>query len=423
MQARLVEVGARGVRVRRLGGDRAGEIRLSRFLRNRAVTPEEMARTAGAATSGRVAGRHVLAIQDTTVVRSDGGGGHYLHAVLAVDADDDAILGLIDGAFLSRSEGRKAGRRALPIEDKESFRWLTGAFRAGEVCAAARQVTVIADREADIFEAFAQRPASVDLLVRASQDRSLEDGGRLFARCDALAPVAQAMLDLAAKPGRRARQAVLAVRFMPATLARPKNRKGAGEPGSVSLNLVDIREIGPPPGEAPVHWRLLTTHRVTNGAEALAIADLYRRRWAIEQLFRTMKTQGFDIEGLRIEDERPRSNLVMAALIAAVTVQQLVHARDGKTGLNGALRPITDAFEPEDDALLAAYCARLEGKTARQKNPHPRGSLAYAAWVCARLGGWTGYYGKPGPVVMLNGWQQFQDAKAAVRLLNPDHDV
>jgi len=423
LQARLVEVGARGVRVRRLGGDRAGEIRLSRFLRNRAVTPEEMARTAGAATSGRVAGRHVLAIQDTTVVRSDGGGGHYLHAVLAVDADDDAILGLIDGAFLSRSEGRKAGRRALPIEDKESFRWLTGAFRAGEVCAAARQVTVIADREADVFEAFAQRPASVDLLVRASQDRSLEDGGRLFARCDALAPVAQAVLDLAAKPGRRARQAVLAVRFMPATLARPKNRKGAGGPGSVSLNLVDIHEIGPPPGEAPVHWRLLTTHRVTTGAEALAIADLYRRRWAIEQLFRTMKTQGFDIEGLRIEDERPRSNLVMAALIAAVTVQQLVQARDGKTGLNGALRPITDAFEPEDDALLAAYCARLEGKTARQKNPHPRGSLAYAAWVCARLGGWTGYYGKPGPVVMLNGWQQFQDAKAAVRLLNPDHDV
>ena len=50
----------------------------------------------------------------------------------------------------------------------------------------------------------------------------------------------------------------------------------------------------------------------------------------------------------------------------------------------------------------------LEGKTARQKNPHAKGSLAYAAWVCARLGGWTGYYGKPGPIVILQGLLRFK---------------
>jgi hypothetical protein len=382
-----------------------------------------MAQTAGQATSVRCTGRHVLAIQDTTVVRSDGGGGLYLHAVIAVDADDDALLGLIDGQFLSRSEGRKAERRAVPIEQKESYRWLHGAERAGQLCATARQVTVVADREADIFEAFARRPASVDLLVRAAQDRSLGDGGRLFAQADALASVARATLDLPAKPGRRARAAVLAIRHMSVELARPQNGVRTAGPDRVSLNLVDLREIDPPAGEAAIHWRLLTTHPVRDGAEALAVGELYRRRWAIEQVFRTMKTQGFDIEGLRIEAEQPRCNLVMAALIAAVTVQQLVHAREGKRGVNGALRPITDAFEPEDEALLAAYCAKLEGKTARQKNPHPRGSLAYAAWVCARLGGWTGYYGKPGPIVMLNGWQQVQAGKAAIRVWDANRDV
>jgi len=423
LQARLVEVGCRGVRVRRLGGNRAGEIRLTRLLRNAAVTPEEMAQTAGQATAGRCEGRHVLAIQDTTVVRSEGGGGLYLHAVVAVDADDDAILGLIHGQFLSRSDGRKAERNRLPIEQKESYRWLQGADLAGRVCAAARRVTVVADREADIFEAFARRPASVDLLVRAAQDRSLEDGGRLFAHSDARAAMARATLDLPAKPGRRARQAVLAVRFMAVELAKPKNGKLPQAPDSIGLNLVDLREIDPPEGADAVHWRLLTTHPVGDAAEALAVADLYRRRWAIEQLFRTMKTQGFDIEGLRIEDEQPRCNLVMAALTAAVIVQQLVHARDGKPGLQGMLRPITDAFEPEDAPLLAAYCAKLEGKTARQKNPHPAGSLAYAAWVCARLGGWTGYYGKPGPVVMLNGWQQFQAGKAAIHVMQAIRNV
>lgn len=409
--------------VRRLGGNRAGEIRLTRFLRNPAVTAAEMASTASEATATRCGGRHVLAIQDTTVVRSDGGGGLYLHAVLAVDADDDAILGLIHSEFLSRTQDRAAARRNLPIEDKESYRWLVGADHAGQVCAGARRITMVADRECDIFEAFARRPASVDMLVRAAQDRSLGDGGRLFAQADALPPVARATLELPAKPGRRARQAVLAVRCMAVELAKPRHGKLANAPDTIALNLVDVREVEPPQGEAAVHWRLLTTHCVRDGAEALAVADLYRRRWAIEQLFRTLKTQGFDIEGLRIDDERPRCNLVMAALVAAVTVQQLVHARDGKTGMNGALRPITDAFEPQDTPLLEAYCAKLEGKTARQKNPHPRGSLAYAAWVCARLGGWTGYYGKPGPVVMLNGWQQFQAGMAAIHALNNKRNV
>jgi hypothetical protein len=141
---------------------------------------------------------------------------------------------------------------------------------------------------------------------------------------------------------------------------------------------------------------------------------------AIEQLFPTLKTQGFDIEGLRIEDPQPRDKLVTAALIAAVAIQQLVHARDGGPG---PLRPCTDIFQPEDIPLLEAYCAKLEGKTERQKNPHPKGSLAYAAWVCARLGGWTGYYGKPGPVVMLQGWLEIQSAKRTISTLGYNLNV
>jgi hypothetical protein len=140
------------------------------------------------------------------------------------------------------------------------------------------------------------------------------------------------------------------------------------------------------------------------------------REWDIEQLFRAMKTQGFDVEGLRIEEETPLRNLAMAIFIAAVVVQQLVHARDG-AGEQGSLRPITDAFEPEDQPLLEAFSAKLEGKTQKQRNPHPRGSLAYASWVCARLGGWNCYYGKPGPITMLNGWREFQAAKKGVALL------
>jgi len=417
---RLIDRGAEAVRVRRLGGNRAGELRITRFLRNPAVTVEEMFAEARARTAQRCLDRDVLVIQDTTVIRSDGGGGDYLHVAVALDEQDGSIMGLVDAQFLHRGSGRKAVRRELPIEEKESFRWLEAAEEAASTCAGARRITVIADREADIFEAFAFRPQGVDLLVRAAQDRSLEDDGRLFAKLDALPEAGRAELDLPAQPGRKRRMAQLEIRYATLPLARPNRSFRDGLPELLELNVVDVREVGAPDGEVAVHWRLLTTRPVACVADAWVVVDLYRRRWAIEQLFRTCKTQGFDIEGLLIEDAAPRERLVAATLIAAIAIQQLVHAREGGPG---PLRPSTDVFEPQDLPLLEAYCAKLEGKTEKQKNPHPKGSLAYAAWVCARLGGWTGYYGKPGPIVMLRGWLEIQAAKRAIHILGTEYDV
>jgi len=375
---------------------------------------DEMVATAASATAPRCADRHVLAIQDTTVIQSEGGGGLYLHPVVAVDADSGAILGLVHSATLTRTAGRKAERRSLAIEDKESGRWLTGAAQASRVCAGARAITVIADRESDIYAAFAHRPANVHLLVRAAQDRCLEDGERLFAAIDALPEDARTPLRLPAQPGRPARDIVLAIRFTQMQIARPRHGVQKGLPATLTVHVVDAREIDPPPGGG-VHWRLITTHAVESVEDALRMVGFYRRRWCIEQVFRTMKTKGFDIEALRSGDPEVRFKLVTATLIAAISIQQMVHARDGDPS-GGPLRPITDVLDPDDIPLIEAFCADLEGKTERQKNPHPKGSLAYAAWVCARLGGWTGYYGKPGPVVILAGWLQFQAARRGARL-------
>jgi len=90
---------------------------------------------------------------------------------------------------------------------------------------------------------------------------------------------------------------------------------------------------------------------------------------------------------------------------------QLVKARDGTTD-----QQLVDAFDPDDQPILEALSAKLEGATARQKNPYPKGSLAFAAWVIARLGGWTGYYGKPGPKVMRWGLDDFQRIKYGTTL-------
>ena len=116
-----------------------------------------------------------------------------------------------------------------------------------------------------------------------------------------------------------------------------------------------------------------------------------------------MKTKGFDIEAVRVAEDGPFEKLTTATLIAAIQVLQMVRERDGVAG-----RPLQDVLDPDDQPALEAICQSLEGKTEKQKNPHPQGSLAYASWVCARLGGWTGYYGKPGPIVMMQGLQSLR---------------
>lgn len=416
--ARLVAVGQFGISVRRVGGNRAGEMRFTRFLRNPRVKPNEMVATARARTAGLVKGRHILAIQDTTTLRDDGNQRSLnLHPTIAVDACDGGLLGLVDAELLKHVGGKKVLRAKRPFAEKESRRWLdatqsaAGLMTAGAVC-----VTVIADREGDIYEEFACRPAETELLIRAHHDRVLEGGGALYDCMKDVAELGREKIELPANPGRPARQAVLALRARDVTLKRPKRNHPAEVahlPDSVTLTLVEAREINPPDDVTPVHWRLLTTHKVNKLAEALQITGFYRQRWIIEQLFRVMKTKGFDIEAVRVGEDGPFENLATATLIAAVQVLQMVRERDG-----GAGRPLRDALDPQDQPALEAICASLEGKTAKQKNPHPKGTLAYASWVCARLGGWTGYYGKPGPIVMMHGLQSLKAMLLGWRLRN-----
>ena len=164
-----------------MGGDRAGEMRFTRFLRNRRVKPEEMVATARARTAGLVKGRHILAIQETTTLRDDGKQRSLnLHPMIAVDAGDGGLLGLVDAVFLSRVGGKKHLSAKRPFAEKESCRWLDATNTAASLVAAGAEcVTVIADREGNIYEEFACRPVETELVIRAHYDRILEDGATL----------------------------------------------------------------------------------------------------------------------------------------------------------------------------------------------------------------------------------------------------
>ena len=140
----------------------------------------------------------------------------------------------------------------------------------------------------------------------------------------------------------------------------------------------------------------------------------YRWRWVIEQVFRTLKSKGLNIEKSEVESYEALINLSTLALLAAVQVLQLVQARDGQTA-----QELKSVFSDQEIECLTKLNQNLEGNTEKSKNPHPVTSLAFACWVLARLGGWKGYKKSrpPGPITMLKGLIRFYDILEGYYLL------
>jgi len=407
--------------MRNLADDRSEQVRFRRFLANQEVTVEEMVAYRANLVAGAAKGRHVLAIQDTSEInyqaqrgRKHGLGtvgngtdvGLFVHPVLAVDAQTQECLGLVDAQIWRRTKSKAENYKRLPIEEKESYRWVKGGSQAKAVLAEAALVTVMDDREGDIYEKWARLPDErTHLLTRASRDRNLADGSRLFATMARLPEAHRFPLDLPARPGKRgARTARLAVRFGRIRICRPGACSDRNAPPEIELSAIEVRELNPPPGDA-ICWRLLTTHPLESVEQALTVIGWYRERWHIEQLFRTLKRQGLRIEQSVIEDGEALEKLAVIALIAATITMQLVLAR----AAGGQDTPASRVFEPEQIEVLHALQKKLQGRTIKQRNLHSPGSLAWAGWTIARLGGWTGYDSdkSSGPITMRDGLERF----------------
>ena len=88
----------------------------------------------------------------------------------------------------------------------------------------------------------------------------------------------------------------------------------------------------------------------------------------------------------------------------ALQVMQLTLSREGNNTQKAEL-----IFSREEIVFLIAQQQQLEGKTKKQQNPYPSSSLAWAAWIIGRLGGWKGYKSQspPGHITMKRGLDKF----------------
>jgi hypothetical protein len=370
----------------------------------------------------------VLIAQDTTTLnysahplteglgpigsRHQGVVGLMLHDSMAFNLEGTP-LGLLDVQCWARDPqafGKKHLRHELPIEEKESQKWLT-AFRkvvaAQKSCPETTLVSV-GDREADIYELFKlalSEGGGAQLLVRAEQDRLLADGqGHLWEQL-AQRPVAAIQVLSVPRRGKRApRVARLEVRFQEVKLKPPQRRRKLGE---LNIWAIVAEEINAPDGVEPLKWMLLTTVAIESFEQATEKLLWYARRWGIEVYHRTLKS------GCKIEQRQLGSADRLEACLAIdmVVAWRIFHLT--KLGRETPEVPCTVFFE--DSQWKALYCFVHQQPTPPKEPP----TLKEAVRMVASLGGFLGRKadGEPGTKSLWIGIQRLDDIEATWKFM------
>lgn len=276
----------------------------------------------------------VLAIQDTTdsnytshrqtsglgFINQTSQQGMKVHSCFAVSGTG-APLGVLHQYCWSRKQakGKRQQRRKTPIAKKESYRWLRGVKAAEEGLPEAVHCVHVGDREADIFELFAQsRSDRSDLLIRATHNRKVQhELGYLIPTIEQAPVLGQLTLELHRNPKRPARSAHLQIRAMQVTLEVPRNHPKPHHLEPVTLNAILVEETVPPAdGGKPVRWLLLTTLPIETFEQGVQCVEWYSYRWLIERFHYTLKS-GCGIEDLQMETAfRLRKALATYAIVA-----------------------------------------------------------------------------------------------------------
>jgi len=401
-----------------------------RFLDHPETSMETILESHYQATVARMSRETViLAVQDTTSLnytahpatenlgpigyRKDRGMGLLLHDTMAFNREATP-LGLLDVQCWARDGadfGKKKRRHSLPIEEKESNKWLVSFRKVAEAQKQCRQSMVVSvgDREADIYELFElalSDPSGPRLLIRAEQDRLLAEGqGHLWEKMAQQEVSGIQEIHVPRQKNRPARMARLEVRFAEVTLKPPQRKKKGRK--ELTLWAVWAREAEAPPKGERIEWMLLTTLAVTRFEEAIEKLAWYTIRWGIEVYHRTLKS------GCKVEERQlGHADRIETCLgVDMVVAWRIFHlAKLGREIPNVAC---TVFFEEAEWKALVAHI------TQNPKPPDHPPTLREAMRMVASLGGFLGRKGdgEPGTKSLWLGLQRLDDLSSMWKLL------
>jgi hypothetical protein len=324
-------------------------------------------------------------------------------------------LGLLTQDYFTRPEDepshRPEGCRNLPIEEKESCRWLQAFEQTLALTPPDVEVITVCDREADIYEMFAlAQEQKTPLLVRASSDRVLLDDEvkKLWPKVERQPTAGYLSVHIPGNDKRKARQATLSIRFTSVTL-RPPWRPNALKLPPVTLNAVLVREEDPAPDiDAPIEWLLLIDIPVTSFDEAHQVIAWYCCRWQIEVFHKVLKS-GCRVEDCRLQTAGRLYNFVALMSVIAWRLHWITYINRCQPDLPCTVVLSTTEWE--------ALYMRIH-KSTRLPDTVP--SVRQAVRWIAQLGGFLGRKsdGEPGVTTLWRGWLRLQDIAATWYLVN-----
>lgn len=349
--------------------------------------------------------------------------GLVMHACLAITTEG-LPLGLLDQNIFARKlrpehqKRRKGGRYiqdVLPVEEKETYRWLQ-ALKSTEEALPDTRVVTLCDREADLYDFFKlSHQLEADVLVRASANRTVNRRSR-YAEKNVLklwdymlgqpeAGSYEIEIPKRAKTkhtkARETRAATVTVRFAPLRLNPPRNNpkhKKESLP-DIDMHAVYVVEHNPPEDEEAIEWMLLTSLPVQSFEEACEKIRWYCLRWRIEMYFKVLKS-GFRVEDCRLNHaERLIRYLMVMSIVAWRLFMITLIAR-------------TDPASPCSAFLTITEWQVLFRKTHRNRaapaEPPRIGEVV--VWI-AKLGGFLARKndGPPGTITLWRGWKRLTD--------------
>lgn len=310
-----------------------------RLLSNDLVTPEKILTPHIHETVVRCNNEKIiLAVQDTTFLdflnrpktegldllqrkskTSTGTTGLILHNMLALN-EKGCPLGLLNQEFIDRKIFREGkATKNLPLEEKESFRWVKN-LRLKTLDRINAKIVHIADREADFFEFFeAAQKANESFVVRAAVNRSLEiEPGnleKLFDHTKSQNPLGKIAIKIQSKPDGKDRIAHLEIKSSMVQLEVPWDLKKNKNHKKLSLYCVAAIELHVPKGFEEITWYLLTDIPVQNFEQACEKFTWYTHRWNVEVFHKILKS------GCKVEELQLRTG---SALKNMITIQSII---------------------------------------------------------------------------------------------------
>lgn len=341
--------------------------------------------------------------------------GLVMHACLAVTTEG-LPLGLLSQKIFARKDSsnrEKAGAsERLPIEEKESFRWLEALQDTKDAAGDCRVVTVC-DREADIYDFFRLgKELGSPLLVRASADRTINRKSRyaekgvikLWEHIGNLSAAGTYDIDVPRKSKskhsslREARSATVTVRFGSFRLNPPRNhakQKTENLP-DIEMTAIHVLEENPPEGEEAIEWMLLTNLEVTSFEEACEKVHWYGLRWRIEMFFKVLKS-GFRVEACRLaHGERLARYLTVMSIVAWRIFMITIIARTNPSQCCSSL------------LTRNQWKILITQATRKRDLPDKPPTMKQAVACIAKLGGHLGRKcdGPPGTLTLWRGWKR-----------------